>query len=227
MVYRGYMCFGFRYKCDEGVAMEGSAMVYCDGRSWNGTVSSCLGKCQFISFMCIIYNFSVPPSAPELSILISGYPAETFIVPGYPILVSCQTNSGNPVPEVDIFLNGKLVTSNGTFVFEATTEDDVDIKCVAHNKAGRSETKCSVKVTKATILGPEEAKQGETVELTCNVSGATQTPSVSWIAEVDGSEDIEAYVINEEVEEESGDATVNIKIDSDTGSRYSGFSVSI
>ena len=142
---------------------------------------------------------------------------EIFIIPGFPILLSCQSDSGNPVPEVDIFLGGKLVTSNGTFVLKATTEDDVDIKCVAHNKAGRSETKRSEKVTKATILGPEEAMQGETVELTCNLSGTTQTPSVSWIAEVDGSEDIEAEVTNEGVEEESGDATVIIKIDSDTG----------
>jgi hypothetical protein len=119
---------------------------------------------------------------------------------------------------VDIFLNGELFTSNGTFVFEVTTEDDViGIQCVAHNKAGRSETKRSVKIMQATILGPEQAMQGETVELTCNLSGTTETPSVSWIAEVDGSEDIEADVINEEVEEKSGEATVNIKIDSDTG----------
>ena len=34
---------------------------------------------------------------------------------------------------------------------------------------------------------------------------------------MDGSEDIEADVINEEVEEKSGEATVSIKIDSDTG----------
>ena len=40
-----------------------------------------------VLYMFIIYNFSVPPSAPELSILISGYPAKMFIVPGYPILV--------------------------------------------------------------------------------------------------------------------------------------------
>ena len=76
-----------------------------------------------VLYIFIMDKFSVPPSAPELSILISGYPDEMFIVPGYPMLVSCLPNSGNRVPEVDIFLNEKLVTRNGTFVLEPSTED--------------------------------------------------------------------------------------------------------
>merc|ERR1711892_426037 len=77
----------YRYRCEEGVPMEGSSLLYCDGRKWNGTVPSCL----------------VPPSTPDLEILPSVTSTVTVLVPGHPVMITCQS-SGHPAPQMEIYL---------------------------------------------------------------------------------------------------------------------------
>ena len=69
----------------------------------------------------------------------------------------------------------------------------------------------------AMITGPTQAVQGDTVELACHLDGATSAASISWQAEVDGSEAIEADIVTEGGEEEYDAATIKIFIHSDTG----------
>ena len=51
-----------RYQCEDDAVMEGSKMLYCNAKYWNGTLPSCLGKnvhrispkksCFYSCFIC-------------------------------------------------------------------------------------------------------------------------------------------------------------------------------
>ena len=34
----------YEFRCKQGTVMQGSPIVYCDGRAWNGTKPECLSK---------------------------------------------------------------------------------------------------------------------------------------------------------------------------------------
>ena len=73
-------------------------------------------------------------------------------------------------------------------------------------------------MVKATIHGPDQASQCDTVRLSCQISGSEYV-GIIWQVEVSGRENIEADIIDDEKVEESGDAEIQIKINSDSGIR--------
>ena len=69
----------------------------------------------------------------------------------------------------------------------------------------------------ALILGPTQASLGDNVELSCSIGKNDPNAHFEWVAEVEGAEVIDADIISEGIEEKNSEATVNIKIDRDTG----------
>merc|ERR1712123_247752 len=164
----------YKYRCNQGVEMEGSNTLVCDGERWNGTVPHC----------------NVGPSEPELEVTVSGN-AVTIVKPGDVVLVTCRARVGHPVPAIGLTLDGlptgskDFMNLENSFTFTATeTEDGQRILCSAVNKIGTSATSTILHVhaapINAAISGPETVHHEDEFTYECSVEGGNPEPEISW-----------------------------------------------
>jgi len=164
----------YKYRCYNGVEMEGSNTLVCDGDKWNGTVPHC----------------NVKPDEPELEVIVSGKQKEV-LKPGDWVLVTCQARGGHPVPEIGITVDGIPSGSKdfrnfkNSFTFEASEKDDGKrILCTAVNKAGASATSTILKVhtppSNAIISGPKTIHHEDEFTYECTVKGGNPAPKITW-----------------------------------------------
>jgi len=163
-----------RYRCNNGVEMEGSDTLVCDGERWNGTVPHC----------------NVAPTKPELEMIVSGN-AVTAVKPGDWVLVTCQASGGHPVADIGITLDGVSAGSKefrnlrNSFTFTASEEDDgKTIVCTALNKVGSEASSTVIQVytppATAAISGPETVHHNDEFTFECAVEGGNPAPAITW-----------------------------------------------
>merc|ERR1719320_740686 len=163
-----------RYKCNNGVEMEGSDTLVCDGERWNGSVPHC----------------NVKPTDPLLEVTVSGN-AVTAVKPGDWVLVTCQASGGHPVADIGITLDGVSAGSKefrnleNSFTFTASEEDnEKTILCTAVNKVGTAAVSTVLHVhappTTATISGPKTVHHEDEFTYECSVEGGNPEPEISW-----------------------------------------------
>jgi len=164
----------YKYRCNQGVEMEGSDILVCDGERWNGTVPHC----------------NVKPSDPLLEVTVSGN-VVTAVKPGDWVLVTCQASGGHPVADIGLTLDGVQATSEdfknleNSFTFTASEEDNgKTILCTAVNKVGTASVSSVLHVhappTKATISGPKTIQHKDEFTYECSVEGGNPEPEISW-----------------------------------------------
>jgi len=163
-----------KYRCNNGVEMEGSDTLVCDGENWNGTVPHC----------------NVAPTKPELELIVSGN-VVTAVKPGDWVLVTCQASGGHPVADIGITVDGVSAGSKdfrnlrNSFTFTATEEDDgKTIVCTALNKIGTEISSTVVQVytppATAAISGPETVHHNDEFTFECAVEGGNPAPAITW-----------------------------------------------
>jgi len=114
----------YRFYCSPGTLMEGSSVVFCDGKSWSGTSPQCLAA----------------PHPPSLSVIVNSIHMDTPAVsPGDKVTLACHSLAGNPPPALSFYLNDQQVGEEGrvtaSFTFTAGLEHDgVRMSCAASNK---------------------------------------------------------------------------------------------
>jgi len=161
----------YKYRCNQGVEMEGSNTLVCDGEKWNGTLPDC----------------NVGPSEPELELIVSGTTV-TKVKAGDLVLVTCQAKGGHPVPDIDITLDGASSGSKNfkkTVTFTASEEDNgKKILCNAVNKVGTSAASTIINVhtppKKAAISGPQNIHHDDDFTYECSVEGGNPAPEITW-----------------------------------------------
>jgi len=164
----------YKYRCNQGVEMEGSDILVCDGERWNGTVPHC----------------NVKPTDPLLEVTVSGN-VVTAVKPGDWVLVTCQASGGHPVADIGLTLDGAQVTSDefrklkNSFTFTASEEDNgKTILCTAVNKVGTTAVSSVLHVhappTKATISGPKTVHHEDEFTYECSAEGGNPEPEMSW-----------------------------------------------
>jgi len=164
----------YKYRCNQGVEMEGSDILVCDGERWNGTVPHC----------------NVKPSDPLLEVTVSGN-VVTAVKPGDWVLVTCQASGGHPVADIGLTVDGVSAGSKdfrnlrNSFTFTATEEDDgKTIVCTALNKIGTEASSTVVQVytppATAAISGPETVHHDDEFTFECAVEGGNPAPAITW-----------------------------------------------
>jgi hypothetical protein len=120
----------YQFSCDEGAVLSGSPSMFCDGKSWNDTVPSCLS----------------PPGEPSLKLRVDDEPfgrMEDLAVlrAGQTVSLRCTSKGGNPVPSLTFTKNGETFgpgpkAYQNTHNFVATPEDNGAVfGCIAQNRA--------------------------------------------------------------------------------------------
>jgi len=164
----------YKYRCNQGVEMEGSDILVCDGERWNGTVPHC----------------NVEPTDPLLEVTVSGN-VVTAVKPGDWVLVTCQASGGHPVADIGLTLDGAPAGSKdfrnlkNSFTFTASEEDNgKTILCTAVNKVGTTAVSSVLHVhappTKATISGPKTVHHEDEFTYECSAEGGNPEPEMSW-----------------------------------------------
>lgn len=108
------------------------------------------------------------------------------------IVLDCPVDGGDPPPSIVWTKHGSEISlgerihqlSNGSLViYDVTSEDGGDYRCVATNDAGSSEgvAHVNVKTPPVFLVRPESqtVEQGQTVMMHCSVTGEPQ-PVISW-----------------------------------------------
>jgi len=164
----------FKYRCNQGVEMEGSNTLVCDGENWNGTVPHC----------------NVGPDAPELKVIVSGS-VVTNVKPGDWVLVTCQAKGGHPLPDIGLTLDGIPSGSKdfrnykNSFTFTASENDSGKmILCTALNKVGTSVESTMLHVhtppKNAEISGPKIIHHNDAFQYECMVKGGSPPAEITW-----------------------------------------------
>jgi len=187
----------YRYRCDDGLRMEGDSSVYCDGENWNGTIPTCL----------------VPPTTPVLELLVDGVPS-TEVSEGSTVLVTCYAKTGNPVPDIQISFadeTASFTNFKNSMTFTASpSHSGLVVTCTARNTAGTTQETALVTVTSppthAIISGPTVGRLNTDYTYTCSVLGGNPAPEITWeVKDTVGNYRTEKGVISE-----SGMSTIHV-----------------
>merc|ERR1719225_952883 len=108
----------YQFNCDEGSVLSGSPTIFCDGKTWNDTLPTCLS----------------PPGEPSLKLRVDDEPfgrMEDLAVlrAGQTVSLRCTSKGGNPVPSLTFTKNGETFgpgpkAYQNTHNFVATPEDN-------------------------------------------------------------------------------------------------------
>jgi len=177
----------FRFSCNAGTEMEGNQVVFCDGKTWNGTKPECL----------------VSPGSPNLSITVGGVEMENpSIAAGQNITLSCQSVGGNPAPSLALYMGREQVgfsEAGSTAQYTLTVQpehDQVQVYCTAHNRMVQTAVHSEVQVLRLKypaanvyIRGSELVISEEYVQYSCSSDEADPAPNMEVkITDQDGDE---------------------------------------
>lgn len=162
----------YKYRCDEEAKMFGNNMVYCNGNNWNGTIPTCLAA----------------PKPPAMETTVNGEVREKFKL-GESVTVTCQSQGGNPVPEITIIKDGNIVAEanhfRNTFTFVAAAEHhDKEIQCLAENSVAGEQARVNLDVSFAPssviVDGPSKVRHHGQYSYQCRTQPANPKPEIIW-----------------------------------------------
>eukprot|EP00092_Neocalanus_flemingeri_P038639 GFUD01042069.1.p1 GENE.GFUD01042069.1~~GFUD01042069.1.p1 ORF type:complete len:990 (-),score=267.58 GFUD01042069.1:133-3102(-) len=168
-----------RFSCNAGSVMEGNQVVFCDGKTWNGTKPECL----------------VPPGPPSFSLTVGGVQIENpSVAAGQNISLSCSSGGGNPAPSLALYLGGDRVVSSSPgspaqYTWTVQPEhDSMQVYCTAHNKMAHTEVTSQVQVIRLKypasntyIRGSRLVMAGEYVQYSCSSDEADPAPHMEVV----------------------------------------------
>merc|ERR1719225_2001624 len=167
----------YQFSCDEGAVLSGSPSIFCDGKTWNDTLPTCLS----------------PPGEPSLKLRVDDEPfgrMEDLAVlrAGQTVSLRCTSKGGNPVPSLTFTKNGETFgpgpkAYQNTHNFVATPEDNGAVfGCIAQNRADWSAESKTVRLNvlfppeRLSVEGPNELTPDYNARFTCKAS-ASNLPS--------------------------------------------------
>jgi len=161
-----------RFSCNAGATMEGSALVFCDGKKWNGTRPECL----------------VPPGPPSLYLSVDGAMVQNpSVAPGINVTISCQGGGGNPVPSLALYIGGERVqySTDSTIQYSTTVQNSVQVYCTAHNTMVQSPVQSQVQLirlqyppTHTYLQGPSLVTTHQSVQYSCSSDQSDPPPYI-------------------------------------------------
>ncbi|UYV83121.1 NPHS1, partial [Cordylochernes scorpioides] len=134
-----------------------------------------------------LYGCVDPPGAPE----IEGYQEGETLRAGDDVALTCTARGGNPPAELNWYRGSeRLASRDGVLEFTVAPGDNgAVLRCEARNSVTPRPMAASVKLAvhfapaRVTVTGPREAKEGQSVTLSCATAPSNPPAEVSWVGD--------------------------------------------